>query len=199
MWPSKKKGGNKDTKAFFRDLAKTVSYLKNPQNTKGRGEYQSVAKRNLQKLTNVDFTHHGIIVNCERCYLVLGTMGILLNHTDLPFTKLCQAIADVLKTIQSYGLGTNQKTKERVFYRNISVTNIFVSILKDMLIYLNNKIFVRARESTCWDEDHGAERVTEALFNLDLASLVGKRSNLSALIRTMDFLAPSTFLNWGDD
>lgn len=31
---TEKKGGNKDTKAFLGDLAETVSYLENPQNTK---------------------------------------------------------------------------------------------------------------------------------------------------------------------
>lgn len=196
---TEKKGGNKDTKAFLGDLAETVSYLENPQNTKGRGEYQLVAKKDLQRLTNVNFAHHGIVVNRERRYLVLGTVGVPLNHTDLPPSKLCQAIADVLKTIQSYGPGTNQKAKERVLHRDISVTNILVSIPKGAPIHLDDKTFVRARESTRWDGDHGAERVTAAPFDLDLASVVGKRSNLSALTGTMAFLAPSALSNWGDD
>ena len=196
---TEKKGGNKDTKAFLGDLAETISYLENPQNTEGLGEYQSVAKRDLQRLTNLNFAHHGVVVNRERRYLVLGTVGVHLNHTDLPPLKLCQAIAVVLKTIQSYGPGNNQKAKERVLHRDISVTNILVSIPKGAPIHLDDKIFVRAWESTRWDGDHGTERVTAAPFDLDLVSVVGKSNNLSALTGTMAFLAPSALSNWGDD
>lgn len=177
---TEKKAGNKDTKTFLGELVETVLHLGNPQNTKGLGEYQSVTKRELQKLTDGNFVHHGIVINRERRYLVLGTVGVPLNNTDLPPSELCQAIADVLKTIQSYGPGTNQKAKERVLHRDISVTNILVSIEKGASIHLDDKNFVRARESTRWDGDHGAERVTAAPFDLDLACVVGKRSNLSA-------------------
>ncbi len=52
---TEKKGGNKDTKTFLGELAETVSYLENPQNTKGRGEYQLVAKKDLRGLANVNF------------------------------------------------------------------------------------------------------------------------------------------------
>lgn len=196
---TERKGGNKETKTFLGELAETVSYLENPQNTKGRGEYQSVAKRDLRRLANVNFPHHAIVVNRERRYLVLGTVGVPLNHTDLPPSKLCQAIADVLKNIQSYGPGTDQNAKERVLHRDISVSNILVSIPKGTPIHLDDKTFVRARESTRWDGDHGAERVTTAPFDLDLACVVGKKSNLSALTGTMAFLAPSALLNWGDE
>lgn len=147
----------------------------------------------------MNFPHHGILVNRERRYLVLGTVGVPLNHTDLPPSKLCQAIADVLKTIQSYGPGTNQNAKERVLHRDISVTNILVSIPKGTPIHLDGKTFVRARDSTRWDGDHGAECVIAAPFDLDLACVVGKKSNLSALTGTMAFLAPSALLNWGDE
>ncbi len=126
-------------------------------------------------------------------------MGVPLNHTDLPPSKLCQAIADVLKTIQSYGLGANQNARERVLHRDISVANILVSIPKGTPIHLDDKNFVRAGEFTRWDGGHGAERVTAAPFDLDLACVMGKKSNLSALTGTMAFLAPSALLNWGDE
>lgn len=127
---TEKKGGNKDTKGFLGDLAETVSHLGNPQNVKGRGEYQSVTKRDLRKLNDLNFAHHDAVLNRERRYLVLGTVGILLNNTDLSPSELCHAIADVLKTIQSYGPGTNQKAKERVLHRDMPVTNILVSTQK---------------------------------------------------------------------
>ncbi len=84
-----KKSRNKDTKTFLGDLVKTISYLENPQNTKRRGEYQSVAKRDLKRSTNVNFIHHSVVINCEHCYLILGIMKVPLNYTDLPFLKLC--------------------------------------------------------------------------------------------------------------
>lgn len=42
------------------------------------------------------------------------------------------------------------------------------------------------------------EHVTAAPFDLDLACVVGKRSNLSALTGTVAFLAPSVLVGWGD-
>ena len=60
-----KKGGNKGTEAFLGG-AETVSHLENRQNDKGRGEYESVTKRNLQKLTDVSFAHHGVVIYRER-------------------------------------------------------------------------------------------------------------------------------------
>lgn len=195
---TEKKGGNKDTKTFLGELAETVSYLENPLNTKRRGEYQSVAKRDLRRLDNENFPHYGIVVNRDRRYLVLGTVGVPLNHTDLPPSKLCQAIADVLKTIQSYGPRTNQNAREQVLHYDISIANILVSIPKGTPIHLDDKIFVQARKSTRWDGDHGAEYVTVAAFDLDLACVLGKKSNLSTLTGIMAFLAPSVLLNWGD-
>lgn len=91
----------------------------------------------------MNLAQYGILVNCRHCYLVLETMKITFNYTDLSPLKLCQAIVDVLKTIHSYGLKTNQKVKKRVRHHDISITNILVLILKDTPIHLDNKTFVQ--------------------------------------------------------
>lgn len=153
---TEKKAWNKDTTAFLGELEETISHPGNPQNTKGQGKYQLVTKRDLRKLTEVNFAHHGVVVNRERRYLVLGTVGVPLNNTDLPPSELCQAIADVLKTIQIYGPGTNQKAKERVLHRDISVINILVSIHKVAPIHLDDQKVCLARQSIRRDGDHGA-------------------------------------------
>ena len=117
----------------------------------------------------------------------------------MPPSRLCQAIADVLKTIKSYGPGTNQKAKERVLHCDIFVIDILMSIPKGAPIHLDDNTFVRARDFTWWNENHGAESVTAAPFDLDLASMVGKRSNLFALIGTMAFLALTALSKWDDN
>lgn len=43
-------------------------------------------------------------------------------------------------------------------------TNILVSIQKGAPIYLDDTDFVRARKSTCWDGDHGTERVAHEAY-----------------------------------
>lgn len=135
------------------------------------------------------------IVNRQRRYLVFATVGIPLISLALEPADLCNAMVNVLKGLATYTVG---EQKIRLLHRDLSPTNILVSVSKGDKIYLDNKMFVCAREKTRWAQANKNDSVFAGLFDLDLACKQGERTNLAGLTGHIAFLAPSVDLNWGN-
>lgn len=112
----------------------------------------------------------------------------------LELADLCNVIINILKGLETYAVG---EEKIRLLHRDISPSNILVSISKGDKIYLDNKTFVCAQKNTQWAQAQEHDSVFVGLFDLDLACKQGKCSNLARLTGHTAYLAPSVDLNWG--
>lgn len=107
---------------------------------------------------------------------------------------LCNVVINILKVLETYAVG---EEKVRLLHWDISPSNILVSISKGSKIYLDNKMFVRARENIRWAQSQAHESIFAGLFDLDLACKQDERTNLVGLTGHTAYLAPSVDLSWG--
>lgn len=171
-------GGNEETKDILGSLWEEI--VKN----------EKFGPRKFQSTT----TSENSIVNRQRRYLVFATVGIPLISLALEPADLCNVMINILKGLETYAVG---EKKVRLLHRDISPSNILVSVSKGSKIFLDNKKFVYARESTRWAQAQAHESIFAGLFDLDLACKQGERTNLVGLTGHTAYLAPSVILNWG--
>lgn len=125
---------------------------------------------------------------------MFGTVGIPLISLALEPADLCHVLINTLKCLKSYAVG---EEKVRLLHRDISPSNILVSVSKGTRIYLDSKMYVLARENTRWAQSQPHEPTFAGLFDLDLACKQGERTKLVGLIGHTAYLAPSVDLSWG--
>lgn len=125
----------------------------------------------------------------------MATVGIPLQNTNLTFPDLCNVIANVLTSLRSYSPENDIESPDRVLHRNISASNIIVSIRKGDLIMFDNECFVRARHDTRWGG--AGKNIAAAPIDLDLSSMDQDWTNLKTLTGHMAFIAPSVILEYG--
>lgn len=125
---------------------------------------------------------------------MFGTVGIPLISLALEPADLCHVLINTLKCLESYAVG---EEKVRLLHRDISPSNILVSVSKGTRIYLDSKMYVLARENTRWAQSQPHEPAFAGLFDLDLACKQGERTKLVGLIGHTAYLAPSVDLSWG--
>lgn len=116
-------GGNKDTRDILGPLWEKIA------------KDEKFGWENFQSPTPTE----NRIVNRQQRYLVFATVGIPLISLALELADLCNVIINILKGLETYAVG---EEKVRLFYRDISPSNILVSISKGDKIYLDNKTFV---------------------------------------------------------
>lgn len=119
----------------------------------------------------------------------MATVGLPLQNTHLAFPDLCCVIADVLTSLKSYGPEGDIESPDRVLHRDISISNIIVSIRKGDRIMLDDECFVLARHDTRWCGT--GKNIIAAPIDLDLSSMGRDRTNLKTLTGHMAFIAPS--------
>lgn len=171
-------GGNKDTKDILGCLWEEIA------------KDEKFSPKKFQSTTSAE----NRIINRRRRYLVFATVGIPLISLALEPADLCNVIINILKSLETYTVGDE---KVRLLHRDISPSNILISVSKGSKIYLDNKMFVLARENTRWAQSQAHESIFAGLFDLDLACKQGERTNLVGLTGHTAFLAPSVELGWG--
>ena len=172
--------GNKDTKDILGPLWEEIA----------GDEKFGPQKRRFQPITLTENS----IVNRQRRYLVFATVGIPLISLALEPADLCNVMVNILRGLETYTVG---EQKVRLLHRDLSPSNILVSVSKGDKIYLDNKMFAFARENTRWAQAQEHDSVFAGLFDLDLACKQGERTNLVGLTGHTAYLAPSVDLNWG--
>lgn len=186
-------GGNGDTDTTLKNMAVIMKKLEAGERLPEK--YLTVRKRLHRKPSYTKQSFSSGIVNRERRYIIMATVGTPLMNTSLTFSELCNAIADVLTSLRSYGPESDIESPDRVLHRDISISNIIVSVPKGDVILLDNKCFVRARQDTRWGGS--GRNITAAPIDLDLSSMGQDRTNLKTLTGHMAFIAPSVLLEYG--
>lgn len=79
---------------------------------------------------------------------------------------LCNVMINILRGLETYTVG---EQKVRLLHRDLSPTDILVSVSKGDRIYLDNKMFVRVQKNTHWAQAQEHDSVFAGLFDLDLA------------------------------
>lgn len=166
-------GGNKDTKDILGCLWEEIA------------KDEKFSPKKFQSTTSAE----NRIINRRRRYLVFATVGIPLISLALEPADLCNVIINILKSLETYTVGDE---KVRLLHRDISPSNILISVSKGSKIYLDNKMFVLARENTRWAQSQAHESIFAGLFDLDLACKQGERTNLVGLTGHTAFLALSS-------
>ena len=112
----------------------------------------------------------------------------------MTFPDLCYVIADVLTSLRSYGPEDNIESPDQVLHRDISISNIILSVCKRDVILLNNECFVRARKDTRWG--WSGRIIIATPIDLDLSSMGQDQTNLKTLTGHMAFIAPSVIFEY---
>lgn len=135
-------GGNGDTDTILKHMAVIMKKLEARERLPEK--YSTVRKRLHRKPSHTEQSFSPGVVNRERRYIIMATVGIPLKNTSLTFPDLCHVIADVLTSLRSYGPESDIESPDRVLHWDISVSNIIVAVCKGDVILLDNECFVRA-------------------------------------------------------
>lgn len=141
-------GENGDTDTILKHMAVIMKKLEARERLPEK--YSTVRKRLHRKPSHIEQSFSPGIVNRERRYIIVATVGMPLKNTSLTFPDLCHVIADVLTSLRSYAPESDIESPDLVLHWDISVSNIIVSVCKGDVILLDNECFVRARQDTRW-------------------------------------------------
>lgn len=186
-------GGNSDIDTTLKNMAVIMKKLEAGERLPEK--YLTVRKRLHRKPLYTEQSFSPSIVNREQRYIIMATVGIPLKNTNLTFPDLCHAIANILTSLRSYGPESNIKSPDRVLHRDISISNMIVSVCKGDVILLDNECFVRACQDTWWGGS--GKNITAAPIDLDLSLMGQDQINLKTLTGHMAFIAPSVILEYG--
>ena len=184
---------NGDTDTILKHMAVIMKKLEAKKRLSEK--YSTIKKRLHRKPSHTEQFFSPGIVNCEQRYIIMAIVGIPLKNTSLTFPDLCHVIADVLTSLRSYGPEGDIESPDRVLHRNISISNIIVSVCKGDMILLDIECFVRARQDTWWGGS--GKNIVAAPIDLDLSSMGQDQTNLKTFTGHMTFIAPSVILEYG--